>query len=231
MSTNHFKFGTSDISSATRGGFKVGVSGGADYGPTSITGFYNGVTPPVGGYTIYIDKASQGPSIHVANNDTECINKLLKIGATGSTIENVLAWANGQSNVVVLSSELTLGDLPGEPTPTPSPTPIPTTPTPVPTATPIPIVKTAYEINSTTSFFSTACGNGIGGATLVYGKTDNPLLLSIVDEKKLYTDSDCTTPITPLGAPFWTVIRLQGQTTLYKITYQYGYISSEVTLC
>jgi hypothetical protein len=132
MSTNHFKFGTSDISSATRGGFKVGVSGGADYGPTSITGFYNGVTPPVGGYTIYVDKASQGPSIHVANNDTQCIFKLKAMGATGTTIGDVLAWADGQSNILVVSSELTLGDLPGGSTPTPTPQPT-STPTPTPT--------------------------------------------------------------------------------------------------
>jgi hypothetical protein len=115
-STNHFKFGASGISSATRGGFKVGVSGGADYGPTSTTGFWNGVTPPVSGYTIYVDKASQGPSIHVASNDSQCIGMLLSMGATGSTIENVLAWADGQANMAVLSAELTLGDLPGVPT-------------------------------------------------------------------------------------------------------------------
>ena len=114
-STNHFKFGASGISSATRGGFKVGVSGGADYGPTSTTGFWNGVTPPVSGYTIYVDKASQGPSIHVASNNSQCIGMLLAMGATGSTIENVLAWADGQANMAVLSAELTLGDLPGAP--------------------------------------------------------------------------------------------------------------------
>jgi hypothetical protein len=114
-STNHFKFGASGISSATRGGFKVGVSGGADYGPTSTTGFWNGVTPPAGGYTIYVDKASQGPSIHVASNNAQCIGMLLAMGATGSTIENVLAWADGQANMAVLSTELTLGDLPGAP--------------------------------------------------------------------------------------------------------------------
>ncbi len=131
-STNHFKFGASDISSATRGGFKVGVVGGAEYGPTSLTGFWNGVTPPVGGYTIYVDKASQGPSIHVANNDSQCIFKLKAMGATGTTIEDVLAWADGQSNMAVLSAELTLGDLPGGATPTPQPTSTPT-PTPEPT--------------------------------------------------------------------------------------------------
>ena len=143
--TNHFKFGASGINSATRGGFSVGVKGGADYGPTSQTGFWNGVKPPVGGYTIYVDKASQGPSIHVAYNDTECIKMLLHMGATGTTISDVLSWASTQSNMVVLSAELTLGDLSGgsTPTPTPAPTDTPTpsptdTPTPAPTDTPTP---------------------------------------------------------------------------------------------
>ena len=130
-STNHFKFGASELLSATRGGFAVGVKSGTDYGPTSLTGFWNGITPPVGGYTIYVDKASQGPSIHVAYDNTECIKMLLHMGATGSTIENVLAWANGQSNMAVLSDELTVGDLPGGSTPTPTPQPT-STPTPTP---------------------------------------------------------------------------------------------------
>lgn len=112
-STNHFKFGASGILSTIRGGFSVGVTGGSDYGPTSLTGFWNGVTPPVGGYTIYVDKASQGPSIHVANNDTECIFLLKSMGATGTTIGDVLAWADGQSNMAILTAELTIGDLPG----------------------------------------------------------------------------------------------------------------------
>lgn len=112
-STNHFKFGASGISSATRGGFSVGVKEGADYGPTSSTGFWNGVKPPVGGYTIYVDKASQGPSIHVASDDSQCIGMLLAMGATGSTISDVLTWADGQSNMAILSAELTIGDLPG----------------------------------------------------------------------------------------------------------------------
>jgi hypothetical protein len=157
--TNHFKFGASGINSATRGGFSVGVKGGADYGPTSQTGFWNGVKPPIGGYTIYVDKASQGPSIHVAYNDTECIKMLLHMGATGTTISDVLSWASTQSNMVVLSAELTIGDLSGgsTPTPTPAPTDTPTpaptdTPTPAPTDTPTPTptpgTRSGYYIDS-----------------------------------------------------------------------------------
>lgn len=111
--SNHIKFGASAIPSATRGGFSVGVKGAADYGPTSDTGFWNGVKPPVGGYTIYVDKASQGPSIHVASDDAQCITILKAMGATGTTISDVLTWADGQSNMAILSAELTLGDLPG----------------------------------------------------------------------------------------------------------------------
>ena len=41
------------------------------YSPTSATGFWNGISPPLGGYTIYLNKATQGPSIYVANDQIE----------------------------------------------------------------------------------------------------------------------------------------------------------------
>jgi hypothetical protein len=72
--------GSSDINSISNGNFSVGVKGGADYGPTSDTGFYNGVAIPIGGYVIYVEKMSQGPSIHVSRTDEECILYLNKIG-------------------------------------------------------------------------------------------------------------------------------------------------------
>jgi hypothetical protein len=42
----------------------------ADYGLT----FFNGIDPPSGGYTIYLNKASGGPSIYCPANDTQLIN-------------------------------------------------------------------------------------------------------------------------------------------------------------
>ena len=41
----------------------------ADYGAT----FFNGINPPSGGYTIYLNKASGGPSIYCPANDTQLI--------------------------------------------------------------------------------------------------------------------------------------------------------------
>jgi hypothetical protein len=91
--------------------FSVGVDASDDYGPTSTTGFYNGITPPVGGYTLYVHKASGGPSIHVANDDNQCIFFLKSFGATGSTISEVLSWATARTDVWVQTTDLTSGDL------------------------------------------------------------------------------------------------------------------------
>lgn len=104
--------GTTTKLIATRNtNFKIGVDGSDDYGPTSIFGFYNGITPPVGGYTIYVHKENQGPSIHVANDDNQCIYFLKSFGATGNTINEVLNWSTGRTDMWVQSADLTSIDL------------------------------------------------------------------------------------------------------------------------
>jgi hypothetical protein len=106
-STNHIKIGSSDKLSLSKGNLTVGVKGTTEYGPTSISGFYNGITPPVGGYTIYVEKASQGPSIHVPGDDMECMYYLKQYGAPDGTIDSMLSWALTQDTILVLKSELT----------------------------------------------------------------------------------------------------------------------------
>lgn len=132
-SSNHIKIGSSTLSSISVGDFSFGVKGAADYGPTSEKGFYNGIKPPVGGYTIYVNKASQGPSIHVPRTDSECLLYLNKYGANASNISDALTWASTQTNILVRTSEYTVGDLPNNPTATPTPQPS-STPTPTPTS-------------------------------------------------------------------------------------------------
>lgn len=103
--------GGTSLRIATRNtNFKIGVSGSDEYGPSSVTGFYAGVTPPVGGYTIYVHRDG-GPSIHVANNDDECVFLLKSFGSTGTTISDVLSWSNSRTDLWVQSSDLVSGDL------------------------------------------------------------------------------------------------------------------------
>ncbi len=65
--------------------FGLGVKQYSKYGPTSISGYWNGITPPTGGYTIYADKSSQGPAIFTAGNDQNLIFFTKLLGGTSIT--------------------------------------------------------------------------------------------------------------------------------------------------
>jgi len=105
--SNHIKIGSSDKLSLSKGNLTIGVKGTTEYGPTSDSGFYNGVIVPNGGYAIYVEKASQGPSIHVPTSDEECMYYLKKYGAPDGTINDMLTWALTQDNLLVVRGQLT----------------------------------------------------------------------------------------------------------------------------
>ena len=82
---NAIKYNTNPETLALRkGDFYIGT-GDVGKGPTSSTGYYNGITPPPGGYTIYVNKASGGPSIKVASNEAELIAMTNEVGGTSFT--------------------------------------------------------------------------------------------------------------------------------------------------
>ena len=98
---NIVKFSTPvSINSIKSGGFNIGVNGT----PADLTGFYTGICPINGGYTIYIDKASNGPSIYTPNNDTQLINITKGLGGNVTTAAEALVWINSQSNMTVVNS-------------------------------------------------------------------------------------------------------------------------------
>ena len=71
--SNPIKYSTTSQSLALKtGNYYIGT-GDVGKGPTSSTDYYNGITPPSGGYTIYLNKASGGPSIFTPTNDSELI--------------------------------------------------------------------------------------------------------------------------------------------------------------
>ena len=67
----------------------------ADTGTT----FFTGINPPTNGYTIYLNKASGGPSIYCPANDTQLINITNQIaGANYTTATQCLNYFAGQSD-------------------------------------------------------------------------------------------------------------------------------------
>ena len=99
---NAFKYSlTNQTLALKKGNFYIGT-GDVGKGPTSSTGYYNGITPPAGGYTIYLNKESGGPVIYVANNGSELISLTNKIAGTNyTTATECLTYFNGQSDKLV----------------------------------------------------------------------------------------------------------------------------------
>lgn len=84
-----------------KGNFLVGEST-VPYGPTDTTGFFNGIEPVDGGYTLYLAKESQGPSIYSFSDGTGLLDFCnQKLGADQTTVFGVIDWINDQSNYFV----------------------------------------------------------------------------------------------------------------------------------
>jgi hypothetical protein len=82
--------------------FLIAVNTSLEYGPTSSTNFWSGITPPSGGYTVYQQKASQGPSIRTATNDSELITIAKQYGGTNiNTVYDALVFFNSNSSYMV----------------------------------------------------------------------------------------------------------------------------------
>jgi hypothetical protein len=102
---NLFKSGTT-VSNGTirKNNFIIAVNDTIGYGPTSSTGFWAGITPPSGGYTIYNNKADNGPSIFTSTNDTNVIITAQKLGGTNiNTIYDALTWFDTQSDRMIVN--------------------------------------------------------------------------------------------------------------------------------
>ena len=97
------KYATSGTQTLTRrkGNWLIGETN-TGYGPTSSTGLYTAIEQPEGGYTLYLNKATQGPSIYVFNNNQElldfCNNNL---GSNQPNIIALLDWIETQNNYAV----------------------------------------------------------------------------------------------------------------------------------
>jgi hypothetical protein len=54
-----------------KGNLVIGVDGNEEYGPTSVTGYINGIYPPEGGYVIYTLSSANNPLIYIASSDDD----------------------------------------------------------------------------------------------------------------------------------------------------------------
>lgn len=89
--------------SLKKGNFWIGT-GDVGKGPTPTTDFWNGITPPASGYTVYLNKSSNGPSIQVIGSDAGLIDYTQRIsGQSFANVAAALDWYNGQSDKMVMN--------------------------------------------------------------------------------------------------------------------------------
>ena len=92
---------TLQTNSIKHGSFGLGVNQGG-YGLTSSTSFWNGKTPNVSGYVLYIGNGASSPTTYVAKNDNDLITLANVLGyGSFTTIGETLTNFNGQSNLVI----------------------------------------------------------------------------------------------------------------------------------
>ena len=104
---NTIKYSTTgDTLSLRKGNWYIGV-GDTTKGPTSATGHWNGITPSAGGYTIYENKASNGPSIRVPVDDKTLMDWTISL-YSGSNIDSVysaITYLNSNTTTMVVNRD------------------------------------------------------------------------------------------------------------------------------
>jgi hypothetical protein len=104
---NTIKYSTTgDTLSLKKGNWFIGV-GDSSKGPTSETGHWNGITPSVGGYTIYENKAANGPSIRVPVDNTTLINYANSFysGSNINTTYSAITYLNNNTTTMVVNKD------------------------------------------------------------------------------------------------------------------------------
>ena len=103
---NYVKYSTNAQTRALKmGNFWLGpVNDGK--GPTSSTGYYTALNPPSGGFTIYANKTSNGPSIYQASNESQLVSITNQLGGTSfTTSAQCLTWYVTQTDKFCVNRE------------------------------------------------------------------------------------------------------------------------------
>jgi hypothetical protein len=103
---NPIKYSTgSETLALKKGNFYIGT-GDVGKGPTESTGYWNGISPPTSGYTIYLSKETQGPSAYVAPTDNDLITITNQISGQNYTgVTQCLTYFASQTDKMVLNTD------------------------------------------------------------------------------------------------------------------------------
>jgi hypothetical protein len=107
MSNSIKKSLTTESKSMKKGEIFVSLEG---KGPTSLTGFTNGIEPSPGGYTIYLSRPEGGFSIYAPSSDSSLIyfTNLIDRTTTRTTKEQCFAYFNSQTDKILVNKTMNI---------------------------------------------------------------------------------------------------------------------------
>jgi hypothetical protein len=100
MSENLIKYlvGATPSNCLKKGDMLIGINRDAEYGTT----FFTGINPPANGHTIYLNKASQGPSIYCPSTDNSLILITNQIaGQNYTTAAECIDYYAGENDKII----------------------------------------------------------------------------------------------------------------------------------
>jgi hypothetical protein len=95
---------TTQANTLKKGNVVLGINS-VEYGPTSATGFWNGIEVPAGGYVMYIPYSNgSGMTIYSMSSNTELIKIVNEIGLQSfTTVAEALAWTGQQTGLFLVN--------------------------------------------------------------------------------------------------------------------------------
>jgi hypothetical protein len=96
----------SQINSVKTGGFYIGVNQGG-YGLTSATSFWNGKTPDVGRYIVYVGNGTSSPTMYIVLSDSNLITLSNTLGGgSNTTVQLALNYFINSANSVCVNIDI-----------------------------------------------------------------------------------------------------------------------------
>ena len=86
-----------------RGNLAVGI-GEENYGPSSTTGYYNGITPPNGGFVVYATGSNNNPKVFVAQDENDLPANARTLGGGILSVADAKTYIAGLTHAWVLDS-------------------------------------------------------------------------------------------------------------------------------
>ena len=86
-----------------RGNLAVGI-GEENYGPSSTTGYYNGITPPDGGFVVYATGSNNNPKVFVAQDENDLPAIARTLGGGVLSVADAKTYIAGLTHAWVLDN-------------------------------------------------------------------------------------------------------------------------------